>query len=136
MVKVGSASQGIGKSRVLDQPQWNDTLSLLGMQEHGFTTEPLVDWVGDVRVQVTNLCVCLCCVDCSSYNNVYVSLSHMQKIGMHYRAIRRCKTAAAANLSVWKANEGIGISEEDVPVALRWRVWADACATVLDMDLL
>lgn len=68
---------------------------------------------------------------CDAAHSVWV-----QKIGSHYRAIRRSKTAAAANLSVWKANEGIGIVEEDVPVEMRWRVWADACATVLDMDLL
>lgn len=52
VLKVGSASQGLGKARIMNQGQWNDTLSLLGMMEgQGFTTEPFIDWVGDVRVQ-------------------------------------------------------------------------------------
>jgi hypothetical protein len=105
VVKLGSASQGVGKARVLNQGQWNDTLSLLGMVETGFTSEPMIDWVGDIRIQ---------------------------KIGPHVRAIRRYKTPTAASASVWKvkaakrtiavlnrpkqANEGIGIAEEDVKV--------------------
>lgn len=107
VVKVGSASQGLGKARVADSGQWQDCVSLLSMQSGAwFVSEPHVTWVADIRVQ---------------------------RIGKHYRAIRRTRTGSS---SAWKANDAIGITEEDVPVEARWRRWADACAQVLEMDIL
>jgi hypothetical protein len=84
-------------------------LSLLAMMDGstGFTTEPCVNWVSDLR---------------------------LQKIGGHYRAIRRFKTWQG-DVS-WKANDAFGIGEEDVPMEARWRDWCDVAARVLDMELL
>lgn len=73
----------------------------------GFTAEPCVPWVSDLR---------------------------LQKIGSHYRAIRRFKTGQGE--ASWKANEAFGIDEEDVPMETRWREWCDVAARVLKMDIL
>ena len=105
VVKVGSSSQGVGKSKVVNQSQWTDTLSLLSMVPQYFTSENFVDWVYDVRVQ---------------------------KIGSHYRAIKRSRTG---DRSAWKANEPVGITEDDVPVKDTWRRWIDAAAEELEMDI-
>lgn len=108
VVKIGSASQGVGKARAMDAKQFGDMTSLIAMQEAGFTTEPLVAWVSDIRVQ---------------------------KIGPHYRAIRRFRSASQPT-DAWKANDAFGIGEEDVPVEERWKTWADACSAELHMDIL
>lgn len=93
VVKLGSASQGVGKARVAEGA-WSDTLSLLAMQTDGFCVEPLIAWVGDVRVQ---------------------------KIGRHYRAIRRRKVPGGS-VDAWKANDAMGIAEEvrPCPPSSRW----------------
>ena len=57
----------------------------------------------------------------------------VQKIGSHYRAIRRKKIGEG---DVWKANEGVGVGEEEVEVEERWREWADVCGEVLGMEIL
>ena len=104
--KVGSASQGIGKSRVLDNSQWKDQCSLLAMMPlQGFTSEPLVDWHSDVRIQ---------------------------RIGKHFRAIRRFKTSGDA----WKANDAYGIDEQGCEVEERWKVWCNVIAENLDMNII
>jgi len=105
VVKVGSSSQGVGKSRVLDSDQWKDMLSILSMSKEYFVTEPMIDWKIDVRVQ---------------------------KIGNHYRAIARKRMSEQ---SPWKSNEGIGISEEDVKVKKRWKKWIDAAAEECEMEI-
>jgi hypothetical protein len=93
----------------MSQSQWKDTMSLMEMMPNqGFTSEPFVKWKSDLRIQ---------------------------KIGDHYRAIRRFKTRPD-NAEVWKANEGFGIEEEDVKVEERWKQWADVCARELKMDIL
>lgn len=80
MVKVGSSSQGVGKSRVPNQEAWTDTLSLLSMTTEYFVTEPFIEWTKDIRVQ---------------------------KIGDNYRAISRSKTSTTTS---WKANDPVGIT--------------------------
>jgi glutathione synthase/RimK-type ligase-like ATP-grasp enzyme len=105
VVKVGSSSQGVGKARVLNNEGWRDTLSLLSMSTEYFVTEPYIEWVSDIRVQ---------------------------KIGTHYRAIERKKMSEQ---SPWKANEPMGISEQDIPVKDKWREWIDAAAEELYMDM-
>ncbi len=72
----------------------------------GFCSEPLVSWVSDLR---------------------------LQKIGNHYRAIRRFKTGFQES---WKANDAFGISEEDVPMEERWQSWCDLASRHLKMDIL
>ena len=57
----------------------------------------------------------------------------VQKIGSHYRAIRRKKIGEG---DVWKANEGVGVGEEEVEVEERWKEWADVCGEVLGMEIL
>jgi cytochrome c oxidase assembly protein subunit 17 len=105
VVKVGSSSQGVGKAKVSEMDQWKDSLSLLAMTTEYFVTEPFINWKKDVRVQ---------------------------KIGKNYRAIERVKMS---DQSPWKANEGIGISENDVPVKDTWKKWLDAAAEELEMDI-
>jgi ribosomal protein S6--L-glutamate ligase len=105
VIKVGSSSQGVGKAKITSTDQWTDTLSLLMMVPEYFTTEPFLDWNYDVRVQ---------------------------KIGSHYRAIQRSRTGERI---AWKANEPIGIKEEDVPVKDTWKHWVDVAALELDMDM-
>lgn len=107
ILKVGSASQGVGKARVVNESSFQDYLSVLAMSpQSGFTVMPMVQWESDLR---------------------------LQKIGAHYRAIRRFKTGHS---DAWKANDAIGINEEDVPMEQRWKNWLDICSKCLKMDIL
>jgi len=105
VLKVGSSSQGVGKARIQDVEQWKDSLSLMSMTTEYFVTEPFVQWQGDVRIQ---------------------------KIGNHYRAIKRVKTSSQSS---WKANDPMGISEEDVKVEERWKRWIDVASLELMMPI-
>jgi hypothetical protein len=50
----------------------------------------------------------------------------LQKIGNHYRAIRRYKTNSNGGaVSSWKANDAFGIAETDVEMEERWKVGFD-----------
>lgn len=105
VTKVGSSSQGIGKSKVTNMDAWKDTLSLLSMTTEYFITEPYVNWKSDIRVQ---------------------------KIGNKYRAIERTKMS---DETTWKANDAVGIREKDVALKENWKRWLDAAAQELDMDI-
>ena len=109
VLKVGSSSQGVGKAKINNQEQWNDSLSLMQMTRgEYFVTQPFVQWKTDVRVQ---------------------------KIGDKYRAIERKITEGGELLGAWKANEAIGITESDVEVKETWRNWLDAAAEELGMEI-
>lgn len=109
VLKVGSASQGVGKAVVSSSTAWKDYCSVLEMLPKsglGFTAEPMIEWESDLR---------------------------LQKIGAHYRAIRRFKSG---NSDAWKANDALGIQEEDVTMELRWKHWLDVLSCELDMPIL
>ena len=96
VLKVGSSSQGVGKARIADKDAWVDALSVLSMTRFEyFSSEPMIRWAGDVRVQ---------------------------KIGPHLRAIRRERTGEQSS---WKANSAIGIREVDVDVRPEWKDWIE-----------
>lgn len=101
VVKVGTASGGLGKARVLDADGWADMRSVLAMQSDVFTTQNLVQWTYDIRVQ---------------------------KIGSHIRAFRR----KGKN---WKSNVDMAMTDEDVEVEERWRVWISEAAAALEQDI-
>lgn len=63
----------------------------------------------------------------------WISDLRLQKIGSHYRAIRRFKSGAGGS---WKANDAFGIGEEDVVMEERWRSWCDLASATLKMDIL
>jgi Synapsin, ATP binding domain/Synapsin, N-terminal domain len=112
VIKIGSASQGIGKARVASADAWTDTLSLLQMNTREyFVSESFVPWRQDIR---------------------------LQKIGGHYRAIRRTKVREGDGAadgggvpSSWKANDAFGIREDDVKMKSRWKRWLDLVCVLL-----
>eukprot|EP01088_Endostelium_zonatum_P003480 TRINITY_DN14695_c0_g1_i1.p1 TRINITY_DN14695_c0_g1~~TRINITY_DN14695_c0_g1_i1.p1 ORF type:complete len:366 (-),score=87.73 TRINITY_DN14695_c0_g1_i1:20-1117(-) len=109
VLKVGSSSQGVGKAKIHSQDQWNDALSLMQMTRgEYFVSQPFIQWKSDVRVQ---------------------------KIGSKYRAIERRITEGGESLGAWKANEGIGVDEQDVEVKDTWRKWLDEASAELQMEI-
>ena len=51
VLKVGYAHAGYGKSKITNNSQYEDTLSIIQMYGDYFTAEPFVDYVSDIRVQ-------------------------------------------------------------------------------------
>eukprot|EP01113_Clastostelium_recurvatum_P024610 TRINITY_DN2937_c1_g1_i2.p1 TRINITY_DN2937_c1_g1~~TRINITY_DN2937_c1_g1_i2.p1 ORF type:complete len:375 (-),score=106.16 TRINITY_DN2937_c1_g1_i2:25-1149(-) len=105
VVKVGTASGGVGKMKLMDQSQWNDFRGLVSQGNTYVTSEPYIEWDYDIRIQ---------------------------KIGAHYRAMKRI---VASKESGWKSNDSACVKDEDVPVTPEYRRWIDEACAALDLDI-
>eukprot|EP01127_Copromyxa_protea_P003706 TRINITY_DN1349_c0_g1_i1.p1 TRINITY_DN1349_c0_g1~~TRINITY_DN1349_c0_g1_i1.p1 ORF type:complete len:431 (-),score=124.13 TRINITY_DN1349_c0_g1_i1:44-1162(-) len=84
VAKVGTASGGLGKMKILDSDMWDDFRSLMPMQNQFFATEGFIPWDYDIRIQ---------------------------KIGNHYRAFRRTAKHWKSNVDFAMKDEDIEVEE-------------------------
>jgi len=102
VVKVGAAHAGFGKMKILNRHNFEDFTSVMALYSDYITAEPFIEVDYDFRIQ---------------------------KIGNHYRGLKR-------KSSSWKANVGASVMEE-MPLSDKYKRWADECSKLFGgMDIL
>ena len=95
VVKIGGCHAGHGKIRVPDRTTWSDVKSIVALHTDYATAEPFIEYDYEIR---------------------------LQKIGGHYRALKRLSSG-------WKGNTSV-LSTEEVEMTDEWRSWISEASSI------